>query len=97
NSLTREDLFLVPLRPGNLGNWLHRSPSDPEAGAACRHSVNHLLVQTPFAMNLFPFCKPYCRELHCCAEFFDKRDAVYFVQGRNTAKNLLQGRVSQTL
>ena len=26
-----------------------------------------------------------------CAEFFDKRDAVDFVQGRNTGENLVQG------
>ncbi len=32
-----------------------------------------------------------------CAEFFDKRDAVDFVQGRNTGENLLQGRLSQAL
>lgn len=59
-------------------------------------SVPYKLFEHLIVLLLQGSCGSGSNCLLLLVHFFDKRDTVDFVQGRNPGKNLLQGRLAQT-
>src|SRR5687768_5289858 len=86
NLLTRREYFSVPLRgPGFL------LPI-----ANCRMPILAAYAALSIGNRQFYSGVEPGACLLACAEFLDEGHAIDLVQGRNSAKNLLQSRLSQT-